>query len=144
MAMPLFRLGCSIKIARDLFLLNRVHVPGDCGQPYFAPVLVRFDLMEDWPPTWHLSIAVGEPSRFFSFDDFFYALVREPSATFLRDYGQVRNGMIQDNCVWSMPSSISSMTPGAVVLKNLGSLDAVTRGRGRLILLLSGRQQNSR
>ncbi len=52
--------------------------------------------------------------------------------------------MIQDNCVWSMPSSISSMTHDAVVLKNLGSLDAVTRGRGRLILLLSGRQQNCR
>ena len=26
----------------------------------FSPVLVRFDLMEDWSPNWHLSIAVGE------------------------------------------------------------------------------------
>jgi hypothetical protein len=85
MAMPLFALGCSIKIARDLFLLNRLHVLGDCGQPYFSPVLVRFDLMEDWSPTWHLSIAVGEQSRFFSFNDFFYSLVGEPSATSMRD-----------------------------------------------------------
>jgi len=47
--------------------------------------LVRFDLMEDWPPNWHLSITVGERSRLFSFDDFLYVLVRELSAISLRD-----------------------------------------------------------
>jgi len=51
-----------------------------------SPVLVRFDLMEDWSPNWHLSIAVGEQSRFVSFNDSLYTLVRELSATSLRDY----------------------------------------------------------
>src|SRR6266699_5389558 len=43
-----------------------------------------------------------------------------------------------------MPSSISSMTRGAVIPKNLHSLDGVTCRRGRLILFLTCRQENRR
>src|ERR1039458_9338647 len=68
-----------------LFLLNRLHVPGDCVQPHFSPVLVRFDLMEDWSPNWHLSITLGEQSGSLPFNDFLYALVRKLSATSSRD-----------------------------------------------------------
>jgi len=78
----------------ELFLLNGLQVFGDCVQPYFSPVLVRLDFMEDRPPHWHLAIAVGEHSRCFSFNDRSYTLVRELPAASLRDSSQVRNRML--------------------------------------------------
>jgi|SRR5580658_7985439 hypothetical protein len=47
-----------------------LYVRSDGVQPYFSPVLIRFDLMEDWSSNWHLQIAVSDGSGLLSFDDF--------------------------------------------------------------------------
>jgi hypothetical protein len=100
--------------------------------------------MKDWAPNWHLSIAMGGQSRVGSFNDFSYPLVRELSATSSRDLGQVRNWVLQGTGCWSVPSSIRSMTRGAMTPENLRSYDAVTLRRGRPILFLSCRQESYR
>jgi hypothetical protein len=72
-----------------LFLLNRFQVPRGSVQPHFAPVLVRFDFVENWAPNWHFPVTVGDRSIGFSIDDSLHALERKLSAISLRNQSQV-------------------------------------------------------
>ena len=56
------RLPVEPGLGGNLFRLFRLDVLYDRIQPYFAPILVGFDLVKDWPPDWHLTIPVGDRS----------------------------------------------------------------------------------
>lgn len=70
-----------------LFLLERFQVFGDGIEPDFSPVLVGFDLMEDWSPNGHLATAVGGLGGLLSLDDLLDLLVRKLPAISRREQG---------------------------------------------------------
>ena len=78
---------CSPGRPAGLFLLERFQVLSDGVEPDFSPVLVGFDLMENWSPNGHLATAVGNLGGLLSLDDLLDLLVRKLPAISRREQG---------------------------------------------------------